>query len=169
MKIKDILKIESNRQDDEFYLIHLFKDGGWWSAYELSAFLCHHYKNNLSQKLKINKKHLKSENVDFIKTGLKDISFDKYLPQNHEHIVLIEDNHIIINAKDFIPYEINHTNVDAILNNTKDSLVEKKNLTQPKHIINNSTTNITLLSILNDILTYNTDNVTYEEVISFLK
>ena len=46
--------------------------------------------------------------------------------------------------------------------------MEKKNLTQPKHIINNSTTNITLLSILNDILTYNTDNVTYEEVISFI-
>ena len=117
MTIKNIINIENNRKN--FYDIHLFKEGNWWSGYELSAFLCHNYKNQLKDKLKITKKYNKSEKKDLIKIGLMQTSFDKYLPNNQNFIEIIDDNHLIINAKEFIDYEINENNYQILVDDLK--------------------------------------------------
>ena len=35
MTIKSILNIENNRTENEYNLIHLFREGKWWSACQL--------------------------------------------------------------------------------------------------------------------------------------
>ena len=171
MTIKSIIDIENNRiQDEDFYNINLFKEGEWWSAYELSAFICHFYKNTLNEKLKINKKHLKSENIDFIKTGLKETSFEKYLPNFNNNIKYIDEKHAIINAKDFIDYDINKDNYLKLLNDLKEKLNINNKETETKIKTNNIENNnkITLFDIFNDIIKYDINNKTNEELIDFI-
>ena len=169
MTIKNILNIENNRSEDEYNLIHLFREGKWWSAYELSAFLCHNYKNNNSDKLKITKKYLKSENYYFIKVGLMETSFDKYLPNNQEYVNVIDDDHITINASTFIECDVTHLNAKNILDGVKESLstMNKKTPKVTNELLEVNT-HTTLLSILNDIMIFNVQNVTHEEMKDFI-
>ena len=164
MTIKSILNIENNRTENEYNLIHLFREGKWWSAYELSAFLCHNYKNNNNDKLKITKKYLKSEDYYFIKVGLMETSFDKYLPNNQEYVNIIDDDHITINASTFIECDVTHLNAKDILDGVKESLstTNKKEKKVPKltNELLEVNRHITLLSILNDIIMFNVQNAT---------
>lgn len=167
MTIKNILNIENNRSDDDVFIIHLFKEGNWWSGYELSAFLCNKYNNTLNDKLKVTKKYYKNEKTELVKIGLMQSSFDKYLPNNSEYLTIIDDNHITINAEKFIDIEINKDNYLILLNDLKNSLS-----TNAKHqnieYINGENKNITLPMIISDILLFNTENKTQEELITFI-
>lgn len=168
MTIKNIINIENNRSDNDFFTIHLFKEGNWWSGYELSAFLCNKYKNNLSDKLKVTKKYYKSEKVELIKIGLMQSSFDKYLPNNSEYLTIIDDNHITINAKQFIDIDINKNNYQILVNNLKDILTSgniKQCENEPTSSYNQ---NVTLPMIISDILSFNLENKTHGELIAFI-
>ena len=169
MTIKSIIDIENSRKDDEYFLIHLFKEGKWWSGYELSAFLCHYYKNQLKDKLKINKKHLKSENIDFIKIGLMQMSFDKYLPNNHEHMEIIDDNHIIIDAKNFIDLDINKDNYKTLIEDLKSKITVVDNkYKNDNNSSQNYLNNVTILTIFNDILNFNVNDKSNDEINNFI-
>ena len=170
MTIKNIIDIENNRNENEYYFIHFFKEGNWWSAYELSAYLCHIWKNNLKDKLKINKKHLKKENIDYIKIGLQKMSFDKYLPNNEKYITHCDDEHIIINAKNFIDYDINKDNYFSILNEIKNNITLPQTENKIESVKNNTnnSSNINIFKLLSEIDDFSTNNKTYDELITFI-
>lgn len=171
MSIKNIIDIENSRNDDEFYLIHLFKEGNWWSAYELSAYLCHIWKNNLKDKLKINKKHLKKENIDYIKIGLQKISFDKYLPNNEQYITFIDDEHMIIDSRCYIDYDINKNNYLQIINEIKNSIEikqNKENIIKDNIFTIDKPSNFSIFNLLCEIDNFDVKDKTYEELISFI-
>ena len=96
----NIVKIEYNRQKEDYNKIYLFKSNqGFWRAYEWSCFLMRNFNKELTDddKLKIsltqsNKAHDKM----FISCGCKSSSFKKFLPE------LIE----IINDADLKVFEI---------------------------------------------------------------
>lgn len=168
MTIKNILNIENNRSDSDFFIIHLFKEGNWWSGYELSAFLCNKYKNTLSEKLKVTKKYYKNEKTELVKIGLMQSSFDKYLPNNSEYLTIIDDNHIIINAEKFIDIDINKDNYLILLNDLKNSLLPNTKQQNIEYNNNNENKNVTLPIIISDILLFNVENKTQEELITFI-
>lgn len=168
MTIKNIINIENNRSDNDFFTIHLFKEGNWWGGYELSAFLCHKYKNKLSDKLKVTKKFYKNEKVELIKIGLMQSSFDKYLPNNTEYLQIIDDSHITINAAQFIDIDINKDNYQILVNDLKNTLTcsIKQN---DNDATSSNVQNVTLPIIISDILSFNLENKTQEELITFIK
>lgn len=73
-QIKDILKIESERTEENRLLIHLFQEGSFYRAYEWSAWLCHRF---VSQ-FKVTHKKLKSIEPSVLFVGFPVTSLDKY-------------------------------------------------------------------------------------------
>lgn len=163
MNIKSILNIENNRENSNYYKIHLFKDGNFWCGYELSAILCHFYKNESKNKLKILYKELKKDNINYIKIGLRETSFNKYFPNHIENTIIIDEKHIIINAKNFIDFEINENNVNEIINNIKNKLNIKEN---NENEIKNDISLLSLMKIIND---YNVNNKSKDDLLLFIK
>lgn len=173
MNVKSILNIENNREDSNYYKIHLFKDGNFWCGYELSAILCHFYENEVKNKLKILYKELKKDNINYIKIGLRETSFNKYFPNHIENTIIIDEKHIIINAKDFINFELNKNNVNEIINNIKNKLNIKENnenIKENNENINNEIKNdISLLSLMKIINDYNVNNKSKDDLLLFIK
>lgn len=166
MYIKTILNIENNREKSNYYEIHLFKDGNFWCAYELSAVLCHFYKNDTKEKLKILYKELKKYKTNYIKIGLRETSFNKYFPNHIENTIIIDEKHITINAKDFINFEINENNINDILNNIKNKFNTKEN--NNCEIIK-SNNDISLLSLMKKINEYDINDKSKDDLTLFIK
>lgn len=82
-KIAEILQIEKDRKDD-YCTIHLFAEGGFYRAYNWSAWLL--VTGGLStppvdkDTLRVTRKMLKSTNEDYVFVGFPIKSLDKYLP-----------------------------------------------------------------------------------------
>ena len=99
-------------------------------------------------------------------------SFDKYLPNNQEYVNIIDDDHITINASTFIECDVTHLNAKDILDGVKESLstTNKKEKKVPKltNELLEVNRHITLLSILNDIIMFNVQNATHEEIKDFV-
>ena len=102
MTVKEVLEIEK-RTEDDLYDIHFFYEGGWWRAYEMSAYLCSHLGSELTEaeRLKPTKRMLK-DGTEHIFVGLKLSSFTKYLPNIDIDTqgCKIDENHMVFTVKD---------------------------------------------------------------------
>lgn len=107
MSIKEVLNFET-RTEDNLYDIHFFYEGGWWRAYELSAYLCNHLESDMAEidRLKPTKRIMKDE-TEYVLVGLQLSSFGKYLPtinlNNQDY--KIDEGHMVINVKDLYQSE----------------------------------------------------------------
>lgn len=120
MKVIDCLNIDKERNEENIFLIHFFKDGGWWSAYDLSAVLSINYKNENNNKLNAQRRLLKKENVDYVKISLqKESSFERYFPNYQETKTIIDETHFTIDARNHIDLDINVDNYMPFLNEFK--------------------------------------------------
>ena len=99
-------------------------------------------------------------------------SFDKYFPDNQDYINIIDNDHITIDASAFIECEINSLNINGVLEEIKTSLstVDKKEKNKSKIIceLYENDKHINLLNILNDIIAFNVQNATHEEIKDFV-
>lgn len=95
-KVSEILDIEKNR-DNDLNVIHLFRCGMFyraynWSAWLMNSFLCD--KNPLS----VLCRKYKSTDEEFVFIGFPIKSFDKFIP-NHVEVIYIGDNQIDVKVE----------------------------------------------------------------------
>ena len=81
--ISEILAIEKNRKDSQTYnVIHLFKEGAFYRAYEWSAWLIAVIVNAATgNNLAITKKKAKDSDDTFVFAGFPLTSMEKYIPK----------------------------------------------------------------------------------------
>src|SRR5574344_2479952 len=72
--IKEILNIEQTREDNT--LIHLFAEGSFWRAYELSSWLCFRFVNEF----KPTKRRIKGIDATVTFVGFPRQSLQKFIP-----------------------------------------------------------------------------------------
>lgn len=161
----NIVKLEYNRSKEDYNKIYLFKGSqGFWRAYEWSCFLMYNFNKELSDdsKLKISiTTTSKAHNKMFISCGCKSTSFNKFLPGLTE----------IVNDEDFKVFEIivndyDYEKMDEYFKQfkTEEALKEKQ-----KPCNNQQTsTNVSMFSIVKKIIGYNLYNKTQEELVDFV-
>lgn len=90
-KISEILDIEKDRNEqDKWNIIHLFKEGGFYRAYNWSAWLIvtFSYNDEVRKETKdrkplaVSRKKLKNSDDDFVFVGFPLKSLDKFIPGN---------------------------------------------------------------------------------------
>ena len=90
-KISEILEIEKDRnENDKWNVIHLFKEGGFYRAYNWSAWLIvtFSYNDDVRKETKdrkplaVSRKKLKNSADDFVFVGFPLKSLDKFVPNN---------------------------------------------------------------------------------------
>lgn len=90
--IKDILDIERERSEPMDWLnIHLFQEGSFYRAYEVSAWLCH---THISQ-FKVTHRHVKGIDQPIAFVGFPVTSFEKRLPEGAA-VASVADKHIVL-------------------------------------------------------------------------
>ena len=104
-KLADILAIERNRQDPEKWgMIHLFKTGSFYTAYEWSAWLTAviSFNDEVRKQTKsrmpltvTRNKIASSENEPFCKVGFPMKSVEKFIPER-AGFEAIDDSHLVI-------------------------------------------------------------------------
>lgn len=179
MAIKDILENEKRNTVDDFFKIHFYMDGGWWRAYELSAFLCNHIPCNLqdNERLKVTKKHLK-EYGEYVFVGLQMQSFSKYLPSIDIDTSLedIQDKHLIFDVKDVYMELYSHDEIGKLFKEWKEKfkIKDKKDKTSIKNT--NDVSDIitdnkrrTIFGILQQVISYPLDDKSPNENTIFIK
>ena len=79
--IKDILKIEQQRESsDDWTCIHLFQEGSFYRAYEVSAWLCTMHINQF----KVTHRHVKGIDQTIVFVGFPVSSLEKRTPEIHQ-------------------------------------------------------------------------------------
>jgi hypothetical protein len=120
MSIADILEIERNREESSTWnVIHLFKEGSFYRAYEWSAWLTAVVSFNDSVRngtqdrkpLTVTRKKDKNNYGTFVFVGFPLNSIDKYIPNNIE-FKPISDGQIDIQIE--LPADIGEISFDAI-------------------------------------------------------
>lgn len=139
MNRESIIKKEI-RNLENYYDIYLFKEGGWWRAYEWSAYLCRNFISDLneSKRLKPTKKECKfSDDNYIIFVGFPTTSFEKYLPNvyNTENFEEIDNNTITVKAKDAYGNNLNFDECFVKFKEWKDSV----DISESKKKSNNKT------------------------------
>ena len=90
--IKDILDIERERSEPTDWLnIHLFQEGSFYRAYEVSAWLCH---THISQ-FKVTHRHVKGIDQPIAFVGFPVTSLEKRLPEGAA-VASVADKHIVL-------------------------------------------------------------------------
>lgn len=98
MKLKETLEIEHNKKQNQ---IILFKEGSFWRAYEISAFICCNY--NPQTSLKPTKRNYKDINEECIFIGFPISSVSKYLPNIDNKVSYNDDVSIMtIDISEFL-------------------------------------------------------------------
>ncbi len=91
-KLDEILKCEAERQTPEsFNDIHLFQEGSFLRAYELSAWLCSRFIHAFSPTKRLHK----ASNKEFVFVGFPLTSLDKWTPECAV-CTEVEDKHRVI-------------------------------------------------------------------------
>lgn len=92
-QIKEILKIEQTRETvEDCLIIHLFQEGTFYRAYELSAWLCFRY----IKQFKATHRQLKTESESLVLIGFPLTSLDKYQAEGNFKILHNEDKKVDI-------------------------------------------------------------------------
>lgn len=167
-KVSEILDIEKNR-DNDLNVIHLFRCGIFyraynWSAWLMNSFLCD--KNPLS----VLCRKYKSTDEEFVFVGFPIKSFDKFIP-NYVEVIYIGDNQIDVKVE--LAFDTNdslHQHMCDMFDDWKSNF--KLPVVKPKHnkqLINNtSETSINITSIMAQILSYPLEAKTPIENIEFI-
>lgn len=94
--IKDILEIEQLRETPEDWRrIHLFQEGSFYRAYEVSAWLCH---KRISQ-FRVTHRHVKGIDQTIAFVGFPLLSLEKRTPEGAQ-VISIADKHIAMDLPD---------------------------------------------------------------------
>ena len=105
-KISEILEIEKDRSETKTWnVVHLFKDGGFYRAYEWSAWLIVAFayddvrKDNVDRKpLNVTRKKIKNGDGDFVFVGFPMKSLEKFMP-NNKGFIPISDTQVNVKLK----------------------------------------------------------------------
>ena len=120
--IKEIFETEKKRQEDgRLNVIHLFKDGNTYKAYEWSAWICREYavtdewlQQVGSQRLNPVHKNVKQTSGSVIFVGFPPASIDKFIPKNVQtEYVAVSDTLTDIAIE--LPADIGEVSYDAML------------------------------------------------------
>ena len=87
--IKEAIEIEQQRESAGE--IHLFREGTFWRAYEVSAWLC----VRCLHEFKATKRQMKDVAQPVVFVGFPASSFDKWVPDNLERQV-VDDKHVMV-------------------------------------------------------------------------
>lgn len=91
--IKDILEIEKGRKNvEDWRKLHLFQEGSFYRAYEVSAWLCHKY----IHPFKVTHRHVKGIDQSIAFVGFPVTSIEKRKPEG-AIIESIAEKHIVVN------------------------------------------------------------------------
>lgn len=167
-----ILQFEERTSNNlnQIYLIKDSNNSQWYKAYEWSAYLLEFMTNNLQEKdrLKPLKKQLENTNKTIINVGFPLTSIEKFCNPN-----IIEDK--VVDGNQNITIRIKSSN-NLSFENYKQNLNNWKNSIQIKQYNNqnqNKSINIyshptTFLSIMKDIMKFNTYGKSEEDYANFL-
>lgn len=152
----ELIEKEKRNDKEDLFKIHFYLEGDWWRAYEWSAYLCHFYPNNLSEKdfLVPIHRHLKGSKNGIICVGLKSSSFNKYFPNIsiNDETLMISDSHMIFNVQTWANESININNYSDFLCKWKEEIPYKES---PKNkTLKQFNSNISFYSLLYEILGY---------------
>ena len=170
-KISTILDIERNREEiSELNVIHLFRCGMFYRAYNWSAWLLNTFLQGDKPLSTLHRK-FKSTNEDFIFVGFPVNSFEKFIPSNAE-IMYIGENQLDINIS--LPNDISYEDIFSEYEAWKGNIIVNDTIIQPKRNkgkknkedISDSPSSIT--TILTQILSYPLEAKTPIENIEFI-
>ena len=173
MSVKEILEYEKRNEENK-YEVHMFLEGNWWRAYEVSAYLITHTidsKDN-STTLKPTKKQL-SDNTQYVMVGLQLSSFGKYLPSIDidKAISKIDDKHIVFNIENVYVKNDNENISDDFINWKNGIQLKEKSKDENIKIDkgNNSVaSSLSLFSIAKKILEYQLHEKSPNENMKFI-
>lgn len=103
-KLNEILELEKDRHEsDKWNVIHLFKTGGFWSAYEWSAWLIAviafndevRMRTKDRKPLAVSRYASEDGNSTFCKVGFPLKSIDKFIPERLE-VLINDDKHLAL-------------------------------------------------------------------------
>lgn len=169
-----LLLFEERKQENLNY-IYLIKDSNqqqWYKAYEWSAYLLEFITNTLPENKRLNpiKKQIENTDKTIINVGFPLTSLNKFCePQIIKNKNIDERQNICIQI--ILPNEITLSNYKEKLNEWK-NLIQVKTFTQNKN--NQKSTNIysqptTFLTIMKNIMKFNTYGRSQEELIQFIE
>lgn len=168
MTLSEILEVEKRNDEDDLYKIHLFLENDWWRAYEWSAWLCRNYPNSLDESNKLKPTHKSLENVEngLILVGLKLNHFDKYMPK--AKVISVNDRHIIVDTKEVLS-NLDFNSYKPILNKWKDNTPLRQEEPKNRKEKPLQTSQISLTSIMREILAYPLESRTPIENMEFIR
>lgn len=167
-----ILQFEE-RKPETLNMIYLFRDSNnsqWYKAYEWSAYLLEFITNNLPEKnrLKPIKKQIKDSDKTIINVGLPITSLDKFC----ETKIIIDkqpDASQNIAIKIHLPNDIIFEIYKQKLNEWKNSIqIKEQNTTKQNKSTNIYSQPTTFLTIMKEIMKFNTYNRSEEEMVEFI-
>ena len=92
-QLTEVLRIEQQRQSVEDYLvIHLFQEGTFYRAYEMSAWLSFRY----IKQFKATHRQLKAEGESLVLIGFPITSLERYLAESNHEIINSEEKRVDI-------------------------------------------------------------------------
>ena len=166
MSLEEILKIEKRSSHEDLFVIHLFKDGNWWRAYEWSAFLCSIFP--AENKLSIVKRMFNKIEIPIAVTGLQLRSFKKFFPSLNEP-TSIQDSHIIFDLSKLIKLDIDSSQYEDKLHKFKETLKLQNPIKQPPISKHTGITEVNSIDdILREILQYRIEEHSFIEQTQFL-
>lgn len=163
----ELIKKEERTDTNKLFTIFLYKEGGWWRAYEWSSYLCANIK--LHNKLKPIHRKLKGSDNGIIFVGLQSISFSKYFGDLLIHH--ITDNIIEIDVSNYFNNTlIALANHQDILDNWKDTIpIKNQNKKDNSNIIENKTnTEHNINDLLKMIINYQLESKSLIESVQFI-
>lgn len=173
MAYNDKIKaVELNRNNDNINKIYLHKEnGGWFSAYEWSAYLCEFFQNGLKDEQRLNpiKKLGDDKTSNYIKIGLKRESMDKYFP--NADIKTDENGNIIIevNMDNYAEFIMGTPYID-LLNGWKDKVEIKETKSKQKANKGETIYNkpVKFMTIMGDIIKYDINDKSLDDLKKFI-
>ena len=171
MSVQEIHDSEK-RNSSNLYDVHFYMEGSFWRAYEWSAYLLEFITNTLPENKRLNplKKQIENTDKTIINVGFPLTSLNKFCEQQ-----IIKDKNVDerqnICIQITLPNEITLSNYKEKLNEWKNSIQIKTYNNQNK---NQKSTNIysqptTFLSIMKNIMKFNTYGRSQEELIQFIE
>ncbi len=167
----ELIKREERIDNDNLFHIYLYSEGGWWRAYEWSAYLCTHMKTDNKNVLNPTHRNLKGSDNGIIFVGLQSLSFAKYfenfkIPDLTNGVIEIDVSNCLDKEK------ITLDNYHEILDNWKDEVPVKNNSLKDNNKVNdaknNDGTNYNVNDLLKMIINYQLESKSLIESVHFI-
>lgn len=174
---------EVRSSEEELFKIRLYHEGGFYRAYEWSAFLCHTFNTNLpkEEQLKILMQKTKGIPDGIVYIGFPQNSIEKFLGIKKEEISTklneIEPNIYIYDISNIYKYKhlINIENYKDKFNDWKakndiyENSFKNKRKTFADKVMTNGKINTEVTEMFKEIVLFNVENKTVSELGDFIK